>query len=468
MRSVCWFRNDLRVEDNPALYNACLTSKSVIGIFIVTQSQWKEHDDAKVKINFWFRSLLKLRDSLEKLNIPLVILETKDYENIAETILNFSQDNKVDNLYFNNEYPINELRRDRKVFSKLKEKGIGVFNYHDQVIHAPGTLKTQSDTNFSVYSPFKRKWFAELKDEQLKLLPIPEKKEASDLKSTDITEYISQSDTSNSHYWETGEEFIQEKIKSFLSTKGSKYKEDRNFPGIEATSKLSPYINSGIVSSKWCLVKAMENNNGFLDEGDKGIVHWVSEILWREFYKHIIYNFPKVSMGKPFISNTSNIKWNIDESALNRWKKGETGIPIVDAGMREMNKTGWMHNRLRMITAMFLSKNLLINWQEGEKYFMENLVDGDIASNNGGWQWSASTGTDAAPYFRIMNPETQSLRFDPKGDYIKFWIPELKDCPISEIHMPSEPEKYGYFKPLVDLKISRQKAIEAFQDLKNL
>ena len=132
----------------------------------------------------------------------------------------------------------------------------------------------------------------------------------------------------------------------------------------------------------------MENNNGFLDEGDKGIVHWVSEILWREFYKHIIYNFPKVSMGKPFISNTSNIKWNIDESALNRWKKGETGIPIVDAGMREMNETGWMHNRLRMITAMFLSKNLLINWQEGEKYFMENLVDGDIASNNGGWQLS--------------------------------------------------------------------------------
>ena len=173
-------------------------------------------------------------------------------------------------------------------------------------------------------------------------------------------------------------------------------------------------------------------------------------------------------MGKPFISNTSNINWNIDESALNRWKKGETGIPIVDAGMREMNETGWMHNRLRMITAMFLSKNLLINWQEGEKYFMENLVDGDIASNNGGWQWSASTGTDAAPYFRIMNPETQSLRFDPNGDYIKFWIPELKDCPISEIHMPSEPEKYGYFKPLVDLKISRQKAIEAFQDLKNL
>jgi deoxyribodipyrimidine photo-lyase len=210
----------------------------------------------------------------------------------------------------------------------------------------------------------------------------------------------------------------------FLKFKGTTYKVKRNFPAIDATAKLSPYINAGIVSSKWCLVKAMENNSGFLDEGDKGIVHWVSEILWREFYKHIIYNFPKVSMGKPFISNTSNIKWNIDESALNRWKKGETGIPIVDAGMREMNETGWMHNRLRMITAMFLSKNLLINWQEGEKYFMENLVDGDIASNNGGWQWSASTGTDAAPYFRIMNPETQSLRFDPKGDYIKFWIPE--------------------------------------------
>ena len=229
---------------------------------------------------------------------------------------------------------------------------------------------------------------------------------------------------------------------------------------------LSPYLNSGVVSSKWCLIKAQQYNQGFLDEGDKGIMHWVSEILWREFYRHILYNFPKVSKNQPFISYTKNIPWREDPEALAKWKEGRTGIPIVDAGIREMLATGWMHNRTRMIVAMFLSKNLLINWQEGEKYFMEHLVDGDLASNNGGWQWSASTGTDAAPYFRIMNPETQSMRFDPEGKYIKKWIPELKDCPISQIHMPENPEHYGYPKAMVDLKESRKKAIDVFSEIK--
>ena len=269
---------------------------------------------------------------------------------------------------------------------------------------------------------------------------------------------MSETEVSQAKYWESGEDFIKNHINEFLKTKGSAYKEERNFPNIQATSMLSPYLNSGVVSSKWCLLKAKEFNNGLLDDGDKGIVHWVSEILWREFYRHILYNFPKVSRDQPFISYTKNIPWREDLEDLNKWKEGKTGIPIVDAGMREMLETGWMHNRTRMIVAMFLSKNLLINWQEGEKYFMEHLVDGDLASNNGGWQWSASTGTDAAPYFRIMNPETQSMRFDPEGKYIKKWIPELKDCPISQIHMPENPEQYGYPKPMVDLKENQEKS----------
>ena len=213
-------------------------------------------------------------------------------------------------------------------------------------------------------------------------------------------------------------------------------------------------------------MEAKKYNQNLLDEGDRGIVHWVSEILWREFYRHIIYNFPKVSMNRPFLDYTENLEWSKNIEHLQRWKDGKTGIPIVDAGIREMLNTGWMHNRLRMIVAMFLSKNLLIDWREGEKFFMEHLIDGDIASNNGGWQWSASTGTDAAPYFRIMNPETQSIKFDPQGEYIKKWIPELSQCPISEIHMPVDPLKYGYYQPIVDLKKSRQAAIEAFGNLR--
>ena len=252
-----------------------------------------------------------------------------------------------------------------------------------------------------------------------------------------------------------------------MKIKGSAYKQERNFPAIDATAKLSPYINAGIVSSKWCLVKAKEFNNDLLNDGDKGIVHWVSEILWREFYRHIIYNFPKVSKNLPFIDYTKNIPWSEDGVALQRWKDGKTGIPIVDAGIREMLATGWMHNRLRMIVAMFLSKNLLINWQEGEKFFMTKLIDGDIASNNGGWQWSASTGTDAAPYFRIMNPETQSIKFDPDGEYIKKWVPELKDCSKTDVHMPVNPSQYGYPEPIVDLKESRKNAIDVFSAIKS-
>ncbi len=467
MKSVCWFRNDLRVLDNPAFYHCCQNSEEVIAIFFVNRKQWLEHNDAEVKVNFWIRNLESLQQKLNELNIPLVILEADEYAGTKDVLLKFCQDQNIKNLYFNVEYPINELKRDRDIFQSFKENGIGVFHYHDQVIHEPGTLKTKTGNNFSVYSPFKRKWFEELRDEQLQILDVPLKKKEMTCEQTDLFTYLDEFSHEFADQWPAGEEYIQNYITEFLKIKGASYKEERNFPAIDATAKLSPYINAGIVSSKWCLVKAKELNNDMLDNGDKGIVHWVSEILWREFYRHIIYNFPKVSKNLPFIDYTKNIPWNEDSVALKRWKDGKTGIPIVDAGIREMLATGWMHNRLRMIVAMFLSKNLLINWQEGEKFFMTKLIDGDIASNNGGWQWSASTGTDAAPYFRIMNPETQSIKFDPDGEYIKKWVPELKDCSTTDVHMPVNPSQYGYPEPIVDLKDSRKNAIDVFSAIKS-
>ncbi len=467
MKSLCWFRNDLRVLDNPALYNATVSSTEVIGVYIITRKQWQDHNDASIKINFWIRSLEKLKEKLEEKNIPLIILEAENYDEAEIILYDFCKKNEIKNLFFNSEYPINELKRDLNIQTSFKERNIGVFTYHDQVIHEPGTLKTTTGNNFSVYSPFKRKWFAELEDSQLDIYPEPKKLKSMVIESSDLSKYLQEFKHEKESLWPAGEKYIQEYINEFLKYKGTTYKVKRNFPAIDATAKLSPYINSGIVSSKWCLVKAKEFNKGLLDDGNKGIVHWVSEILWREFYRHIIYNFPKVSMGMPFIDYTKNIPWNKNQDFLNCWKEGRTGIPIVDAGIREMLETGWMHNRTRMIVAMFLSKNLLINWQEGEKFFMENLIDGDIASNNGGWQWSASTGTDAAPYFRIMNPETQSIKFDPQGKYIKRWIPELANCSLNEIHMPNEPEKYNYPRPIVDLKESRKNAIDVFSQIKS-
>lgn len=466
MKSICWFRNDLRVLDNPALHHCCLNSDDVIAVYFLNRKQWLEHNDAPVKINFWLRNLECLQNELKKLNIPLVILEADTYKDAIPVLKDFSTKHDVKNIYFNVEYPINELERDREIYTLFKENNIGVFAYHDQVVHEPGSLKTQTGNNFSVYSPFKRKWFEELTEEQLALFDIPSPKNKVNIESSDVEKISKKFASKIDDLWPVGEEYIKSKVTDFLSTKGHLYKDDRNFPAIDGCSKISPYLNSGIVSPKWCILEAKKYNQNLLDEGDRGIVHWVSEILWREFYRHIIYNFPKVSMNRPFLDYTENLEWSKNIEHLQRWKDGKTGIPIVDAGIREMLNTGWMHNRLRMIVAMFLSKNLLIDWREGEKFFMEHLIDGDIASNNGGWQWSASTGTDAAPYFRIMNPETQSIKFDPQGEYIKKWIPELSQCPISEIHMPVDPLKYGYYQPIVDLKKSRKAAIEAFGNLR--
>ena len=466
MKNLVWFRNDLRVLDNPALHSACTNTNEVIGLYFICEKQWRLHDDAACKINFWIRNLQSLKKSLEHLNIPLVVIEAPLYVDVKTKIEDFIFEKKITSVYFNNEYAVNELIRDREIYSSLIKNNIKVFNFHDQTIHPPGTLKTQAGENFKVYSPFKRSWFKNLNPGQLGVLPIPKKQHITNINSSSLERYLARYKSDQGEYlWPAGEDYIHKKVDNFLSKNGSLYKLNRDYPAIDATSKLSPYLNTGIISSKWCLNKALEYNNMKLDSGDEGLVHWVSEILWREFYRHIIYNFPKVSKNKPFLDKTVKIKWNRDEILFEKWKDGKTGIPIVDAGMRQLKKMGWMHNRVRMITAMFLSKNLLIDWRKGEKFFMQNLIDGDIASNNGGWQWSASTGTDAAPYFRIMNPVSQSKRFDPEGGYIKTWVSELEDCPVKDVHEPKDPNEYGYCAPIVDLKISRKEAIDIFSAL---
>ena len=266
MKSIIWLRNDLRTLDNPALWHACQSSEEVIAIYVVAEKQWKKHGDAKCKVDFWLRSLQSLEKSLKKLNIPLQIIDGVDYQNTTKEIFKFCKANNISNVYFNLEYPINELERDRSTYQYLKENGIGVHTFHDQVIHQPGTLKTGAGNNFSVYSPFKRKWYELLEDDMLVLYPIPEAKKRSDKKSSDLSSLVKKYYSSICDDWKVGEDHIQEELSKFLQQKGGKYKEERNFPGIDGCSKVSPYLNAGVVSAKWCLVEAAKNNKGDLAE----------------------------------------------------------------------------------------------------------------------------------------------------------------------------------------------------------
>ena len=263
-----------------------------------------------------------------------------------------------------------------------------------------------------------------------------------------------------------GEQHALTLLDQFIDEHLTDYKTARDLPALSGTSQLSAYLNIGVISIRQCLQALFRQQHGHFEIQSEGQQTWLDELLWREFYQHVLFDFPQVSKHQPFQAATKRIRWRDDPIALKKWQQGQTGIPIIDAGMRQMLATGWMHNRVRMICAMFLSKNLLIDWRKGEQWFMQHLIDGDLAANNGGWQWCASTGTDAVPYFRVFNPITQSQKFDPDGEYIRQWIPELAQFDHKTIHEPYAKHQAlsaDYPQPIVDLKMSRLRAIEAFK-----
>jgi deoxyribodipyrimidine photo-lyase len=273
-----------------------------------------------------------------------------------------------------------------------------------------------------------------------------------------------------SDQWPAGEKAAQKRLAEFTGDCLEKYHELRDLPAVDGTSCLSPWLACGAISPRQCLATVKRENQKWPAEGS-GAEAWLNELIWRDFYTHVVVGFPRVSCSQPFQKKTAALKWRYDENDLQAWQSGLTGYPIVDAAMRQLKQTGWMHNRLRMIVAMFLSKHLLIDWRLGEKYFMQNLLDGDLAANNGGWQWSASTGTDAVPSFRIFNPFSQSARFDSDGSFIRKFCPELSEVSAVALHDPRKlaveiaQKKIRYPAPIVDHKIARERALAAFKNL---
>ena len=470
MKSLVWFRNDLRMDDNPALRNACINSDEVHCIYIFSKEQLSINNEANCKIDFIIRNLKSLSDSLKKSNIPLTVIHSDGFSDNANKILNVINERLISKVYWNNMFGVDENKRDQEVQNILNKNNIDYENFDDQVVYSPGTIKTKEDKPYSVFTPFKRRWIENF-DMNFLELEIPRKLKKFSLIQSDLSVLkFTKTHSANIDLWPAGESAAQEKLANFLQSKAQLYSESRNSPIIDGTSRISPYLALGILSPKRCILEALKLNNFEFTSGNKGICKWIDEIVWREFYRNIMHSFPRVSQNHPFQDYTNAIQWRHSSIELKAFYAGKTGFPIVDAGIRQMLAEGWMHNRLRMVVAMFFTKNMLHDWRLGEKFFMQHLIDGDFSSNNGGWQWSSSTGTDSAPYFRIFNPITQSQNFDPNGEFIKKFIPELKDVPIGQIHQPKDDlfSSADYPAPILDLKESRLRAIQAFKDAREV
>ena len=471
MKSLVWLRNDLRMDDNPSLKQACIESEEVHCIYIYSLKQIELHNEANSKVEFIINNLKDLNKSLKEFNIPLTIISSKGFNDNAEKIIETIKKRSITKVFWNNVFGADEQKRDLDVKQVLETNNINYETFDDQVVFAPGTIKTGENKPYSVFTPFKRRW---IENFNIDLLDV--EFEYSIKNNTEVISNVEDFDFEykKSHsvdmsLWKIGEENALSILMNYMDEKIYSYSTDRNDPIIDGTSRLSPYLTMGIISSKRCILEALKKNNFELDSGEKGIIKWIDEIVWREFYRNIMFSFPKVSKGMPFQDYTKNIKWRFNEEEFNAWKNGKTGFPIIDSAMRQLITEGWMHNRLRMVVAMFFTKNMLHDWRLGEAYFMQNLLDGDFSSNNGGWQWSSSTGTDAAPYFRIFNPITQSKNFDSDGLFIKKHVTELKELDKKEIHDPAEKTRnhLNYPSQILDLKQSRLRAIEAFNSAKN-
>jgi deoxyribodipyrimidine photo-lyase len=470
-----WFRSDLRTLDNPALHQACAeATRGVVGVFVVCPGQWREHDWADVKVDFILRTLHKLSASLRTLKIPLLVTAVDRFRDVPDRLLEIAGTHDCDELFFNHEYEVNEAARDEAVTRALQAEGLGVRACHDQCVLSPGSLRTTTDSCYTVFTPFRKAWIDRLRQQGLpEVLGRPKPQPELVTNPDDLPCAVDGFDRSTSRpdLWPAGENVAQDRLETFIGNQVRAYTRQRDLPAEDATSRLSPHLTIGAISSRRCVQAAFRANHNRFNGRNHGAATWLTEIIWREFYRHFLTGFPRVSMNRPFRSRTDELPWRHDDEQFTAWCQGRTGVPIVDAGMRQLLETGWMHNRLRMITAMFLTKDLFIDWRWGERHFMRHLIDGDLASNNGGWQWSASTGADAVPYFRVFNPYRQGRRFDADGVFVRRYVPELAEVPTEAVHDPSLlPGRLrsglDYPEPIVQHAQAAAEAVAAFRRLR--
>lgn len=467
---LVWLRRDLRAVDNTALNSAIASGEPVTAVFIATPEQWHQHHMAPRQADLIYRRLSALQQELKALNIPLLYKEVSDFEQAAKSIVEIAKMCEANEVLVNQDYEVNEQARDKQAQSALAQQGIGWQSYHDKCIIPAGSLLNKQGQYFKVFTPFKKAWLAVA---GVPIISATQSAAKSALaKAVQPLVWNQQQLFSypreDSSGWEVDFESIRSQLRSFCQERMDSYHEQRDFPAIDGTSSLSPYLAIGALSARQCMARLYaESKMGFLSQGAQT---WLSELIWREFYQHLLTFEPKLCKGKDFLYWGRYVKWWQEHDHFERWCRGETGYPIVDAAMRQLNQTGWMHNRLRMIVASFLTKDLHIDWRWGERYFMSKLVDGDYAANNGGWQWCASTGCDGQPYFRIFNPITQGEKFDESGAFIRHWIPELSSVPDKYIHAPwlwAGVNSVLYPSPIVDHKAEREVTLDMYKQARD-
>ncbi|BBI01244.1 deoxyribodipyrimidine photolyase [Buchnera aphidicola (Nipponaphis monzeni)] len=463
--NLIWFRNDLRTLENPAVSAACQNNTfKVIAIYIATPNQWRSHHMAPKQAAFIYHNLISLKNELVHFDIKLYTHQSSTFLNAALYFIKFCLKHDVKNVFYNYEYMLNECERDNLVKKHLHRKKIFMYGFHGSMLLSPHVVKNKKNKTYQVYSPFKKCVLKHLK--QLNLAsPMLLKKNIKYKKMLTIRPFCYPMEEFDQTIFPIGEKRALYRLKIFCTNKIIRYGLHRNFPYLTSTSLLSPYLSIGVLSPIQCLKYILKKVPNVFSLSKK--CTWLNEIIWREFYYYLIASYPILSKNQSIKKWTEKIPWKNNNIYLEAWKKGNTGFPIIDAGMRQLNTLGWMHNRLRMITASFLVKNLFIDWRLGHNYFMSKLIDGNFASNNGNWQWISSTGYNSTPYFRIFNPEIQSKKFDCLGKFILQYIPELKKIPISEIHNPhawiiKNKVNFNYPAPIINYKLSRKNNLSVF------
>ncbi|MBL7995612.1 deoxyribodipyrimidine photo-lyase [bacterium] len=460
--SLVWFRRDLRLSNNTALLDALAQSAHVSCVFVFDENILKSLPPDDRRVSFIWESLEDMNRQLAQKKAGPVHIFFGKPDQVIPRIISAC---KIDALYVNHDYEPDAMVRDKRIHTICKESGVNFHSSKDQVIFEKSDIVKNDGTPYRVFTAYKNKWL-----DGLQILPLDHfqptavtfkkiKPLSPALQTVSTLPQIGFRPVKN--IIPAGERAGKRCREKFFITQIKDYFENRDLPGIDNTSHLSPYLRFGNLSIRDVVGKLKDNNS-------KGEQSFLSELIWREFFMMILYNFPHV-VSRPFNTAYDGIRWLNRADWFAAWCEGNTGFPIVDAGMRQLNKTGLMHNRLRMITASFLVKHLHIDWRWGEKYFAQRLLDFELSSNNGNWQWAAGTGVDAAPYFRIFNPLTQSRKFDTQGSYIKRWIPELDRCDGNTIH---EPFKYhpktllnNYAVPIIDLATERKICLEMYNYL---